>query len=57
MLYWTNVQRAGGLIDTSINPNLLPPVPTPGGPSRPMPVFNTSSLLAQGFNFGVRYNY
>ena len=56
LLYWTDVQRAGGLIDTTINP-LLIPQPTPGGPLRPMPVFNTSPLLAQGFNVGVRYNY
>jgi hypothetical protein len=56
LMYWTNVQRAGGLIDLTLNPNLLPPG-APGGPQRPMPVFNTSSLLAQGFNFGVRYNY
>jgi hypothetical protein len=50
------VQRAGGLIDTVINPNLFPP-PIPGGPLRPMPVFNTSPLIAQGFNVGVRYDY
>jgi hypothetical protein len=55
-LYWTDVQRAGGLIDTVINPNLIPPV-APGGPQRPMPVFNTSPLWAQGFNVGVRYDY
>jgi hypothetical protein len=56
LLYWTDVQRAGGLIDTSINPNLIPPA-TPGGPSRPMPVFNAAPLLAQGFSFGARYHY
>jgi hypothetical protein len=55
-LYWTDVQRAGGLIDTVINPNLIPPA-TPGGPLRPMPVFNTAPLIAQGFNVGVRYDY
>jgi hypothetical protein len=56
VMYWTDVQRAGGLIDTTINPNLIP-LPMPGGPARPQPVFNTSPLLAQGFNVGVRYNY
>lgn len=56
LLYWTEVQRAGGLIDTAVNPNLAPPA-AGGGPLRPMPVFNTSSLMAQGFNLGVRYNY
>ena len=55
-LYWSDVQRAGGLIDPVINPNLIPPA-APGGPQRPMPVFNTSALIAQGFNVGVRYDY
>jgi len=57
LLYWTDVQRAGGLIDTTVNLNFIPPGSGPGGPQRPMPVFNTSPLLAQGFNVGVRYNY
>lgn len=56
VLYWTGVQRAGGLIDTTVNPNLTPP-PDGGWPNRPAPVFNTTNLLAQGFSFGVRYNY
>jgi Putative beta barrel porin-7 (BBP7) len=47
VLYWTRVQRAGGLIDTTINPFLLPPA-LPGRPRRPMPMFDTSSLVAQG---------
>ena len=55
-LYWSDVQRAGGLIDPVINPNLIPPA-APGGPQRPMPVFNTAPLIAQGFNVGVRYDY
>ena len=56
ILYWTGVQRVGGLIDLTLNPNLFPS-PQPGGPQRPMPLSNSTSLLAQGFNFGVRYNY
>jgi hypothetical protein len=56
VLYWSNVQRAGGLIDTTVNTNLIPPG-FPGGPNRPMPVFNTSALWAQGFSFGARFNY
>jgi len=56
VLYWTGVQRAGGLIDTNINPSLVPPGP-PAGPTRPLPVMNTTNLLAQGFSFGVWYNY
>ena len=55
VMYWTGVQRAGGLVDTSVNPTL---VPGPGiGPVRPLPMSNTTNLLAQGFSFGVRYNY
>jgi hypothetical protein len=57
VMYWTDVQRAGGLIDLTVNPGLVPPAATPGGLQRPQPVFNTSPLLAQGFSFGVRYNY
>jgi hypothetical protein len=56
LLYWTGVQRAGGLIDTTINPSLVPPGP-PAGPIRPLPALNTTNLLAQGFGFGVRYHY
>ncbi len=55
-LYWSGVQRAGGLIDTTVNPNLLPGG-AGGGPNRPMPTMNTTALVAQGLSFGVRYNY
>jgi hypothetical protein len=56
LLYWTGVQRAGGLIDTAINPNLLPPAGG-GGPQRPQPQFDTSSLLAQGFSVGIKHEF
>lgn len=56
LIYWTGVQRVGGLIDTTVNPTLIPPA-QPAGTARPAPVFNTTNLLAQGFNFGVRYSY
>ena len=56
VLYWTGAQRAGGLIDSIINPSLIPPGP-PAGPTRPLPLMNTTNLLAQGFSVGVRYNY
>src|SRR5262249_34478142 len=48
VLYWSDVQRAGGLIDTTVNAGLVPPGGG-GGPQRPMPVFNTAALWAQGF--------
>jgi hypothetical protein len=56
VLYWTGVQRAGGLIDTTINPGLIPPGGG-GGSQRPQTALNTQSLLAQGLTLGVRYNY
>ena len=56
VLYWTGVQRAGGLIDTTVNPNLAPP-PVGGGPLRPQPQFDTSSLLAQGFGVGIKHEF
>ena len=56
LLYWTGVQRAGNSIDTTINPNLVPPA-TGGGPRRPQFQFNSSPLLAQGFSAGVRYEF
>jgi hypothetical protein len=56
VMYWTGVQRAGGLIDTSVNPTFFPPGPGVG-PARPLPMLNTTNLLAQGFSVGVRYNY
>jgi hypothetical protein len=57
LLYWTGVQRAGDLIDTTINTNLVPPSAGGAGPQRPQVQFNSSSLLAQGFNVGLRFNY
>ena len=56
VLYCTGVQRAGDLIDTTINPNLMPGG-SGVGPQRPQAQPNTTSLLAQGFSFGVRYGF
>ena len=56
LIYWTGVQRAGNLIDTAVNTNLLPPGTGPG-PQRPQFQFNSSPLLAQGFSIGLRYDY
>jgi hypothetical protein len=60
LLYWTSVQRAGNLIDTTINPNLLAGGIGGGlgtGPQRPQPVLGSSPLLAQGFSLGLRYEF
>ena len=56
VLYWTGVQRAGGLIDTAANPALLTPV-SGGGPQRPQAQFDTSSLLAHGFSVGIKHEF
>ena len=54
LIFWTGVQRAGALIDTTVNPNLIPPA-TGGGPQRPRESFSTTSLLAQGFSLGIKH--
>ena len=54
VLYWTDVQRAGGLIDTTVNPT---PGGGGGGPPRPQVMLDTSSLLAHGFTVGVRHGF
>src|SRR5579862_8929567 len=57
LIYWTSVQRAGGLVDTTINPNLLPPAVPGASPQRPQPRFDTSSLLAQGLSVGLKHEF
>lgn len=56
LLYWTGVQRAGGAVDTTVNPNLLIGGPG-GGPQRPQFQFATTALLAQGFSVGIAHEF
>ena len=57
LMYWTRRPSApGGLIDTTVNPNLIPPGGA-GGPLRPQAQFDTSSLLAQGFGFEISHEF
>ncbi len=56
LLYWTDVQRAGNLVDTTVNSNLLGGGPG-GPPQRPQALLNASPLLAQGFNAGLKYEF
>jgi hypothetical protein len=57
-LYWSQVARAGNQIDTSINPNLLPPVNGPvAGALRPAVNIQGTSFWAQGISFGVLFNF
>jgi Putative beta barrel porin-7 (BBP7) len=57
-LYWTDVVRPGGQIDTAINPNLLPPPLLPlVGPNRLAPRLSTSDVWVQGISFGLEFRY
>jgi hypothetical protein len=55
-IYYGQVARAGDQIDTTINPNLIPP-PIGGGPNRPSFEFHTSSLWLQGITLGAEYSF
>ena len=57
-LYWTNVVRPGGQIDTAVNPMLLPPVTPPiAGPIRPAPLLATSDIWVHGISVGLEFRY
>jgi len=62
-MYWSNVVRAGGQIDRTINgvrpepptfTSVIPPTATTG---QPAPLFNDSSLWAHGVSFGLELRY
>jgi len=55
-LYWDHVDRPGQQVDTSINPNLVPPA-NGGGPARPLPTHEETDLFVHGMNFGVEVRY
>jgi Putative beta barrel porin-7 (BBP7) len=54
-LFWNNVVRREGQIDTAINPNLLPPPLV--GPNRPAPLLSTSDVWVQGISFELEFRY
>ncbi|MCA9211529.1 MAG: BBP7 family outer membrane beta-barrel protein, partial [Planctomycetales bacterium] len=56
LIYWNNVVRPGDQIDTSINPNLIPPVQA-GGDNRPAFTLNETNIWAQGLSFGLDYRW
>ena len=57
-LFWSEVVRAGNQIDTSINPNLLPPANGPvAGALRPAANIQGTSFWAQGISLGLQFNY
>jgi hypothetical protein len=55
-IYIGNVVRAGDQIDTTVNPNLIPPA-TNVGPERPAFAFNQSRLWLQGITLGLDYSF
>ena len=57
-LFWSEVVRPGNQIDTTVNPNLLPPVNNPvAGPLRPAANIQGTSFWAQGITLGLQFNY
>jgi hypothetical protein len=56
LMYLSNVVRPGGLIDTSVNTNLLPP-PIASLPARPAFAFKGTDFWAQGVNLGLEFRY
>lgn len=57
LIYWDRVVRPGDQIDTSVNPNLLPPaVNTPTEPLRPEFRWQENGFWTQGISFGLAYN-
>jgi hypothetical protein len=57
-LYWTQVVRPGGQIDTAINPSLLPPVMPPvAGAFRPEPRMTATEVWAQGISLGLEFRF
>lgn len=55
-LFWSDVLRAGDVIDTTVNPTQIPPG-TLNGEARPALEFNTTDFWAQGLNFGIEYRF
>lgn len=57
-LLWPHVVRSGDVIDTAVNPNLLPPGnPLGGGPTHPVFTGGTSTFWAQGINAGLTLRF
>jgi hypothetical protein len=56
LLYWTELVRPGGAIDTMINPSQSGGQPLIG-PARPLPQSNSTDYWAQGLNFGASYRF
>ncbi len=57
-LLWPHVVRSADAIDTTVDPNLLPPGnPLGGGPTHPVFTGGTSTFWAQGINAGITLRF
>ncbi len=55
-LWWSQVARAAGQIDGSVNPSQFPPGPL-AGPAAPAYNLRTNDFWAQGLNLGLEYQF
>lgn len=55
-MYWSDVLRAGGQIDTALNPTQIPPSQLVGEP-RPAVNLDYDSFYAQGLRLGFEFGY
>ncbi len=54
LMFLTSVLRTGQQVDRNVNPSLLPMSVGPiTGPANPAPIFNDTSIWAQGLNVGI----
>jgi hypothetical protein len=56
-LYWNDVARAGDVVNTTINPALIPPATSTTGPQQPALFFQKSNLWVQGIDLGIEFNF
>ena len=56
-LYWSDVARAGDLVNTTINPGRIPPSTTTTGPQQPAFFFQKSNLWVQGIDLGLELRF
>ncbi|HEX4147175.1 MAG TPA: BBP7 family outer membrane beta-barrel protein [Pirellulales bacterium] len=55
-IYWGQVARAGNQVNTTVNPNLLPPAGS-GGPAQPSFALHETGFWAQGITLGGQLNF
>lgn len=56
-IYWNDVMRAGDIIDTNVNTDLIPPVQATNGQNSPQFAFTDTGFWAQGLSLGLEYRW